>query len=149
MEKSVADIWSFLGIEIIVISVFITGLILSVSVLYGAVKSLEIDADFLLSQDEKKDVLLRELIEGVLKVKLVTEDNLNKVRHNMQLITDKLNEMNGYPPNYSEEESIVVESKEEVQETPPAEEVAIPKEIAEGNEALPNNVIPFPTKKPK
>lgn len=146
MEKSVADIWSFLGIEIIVISVFITGLILSVSVLYGAVKSLEIDADFLLSQDEKKDVLLRELIEGVLKVKLVTEDNLNKVRHNMQLITDKLNEMNGYPPNYSEEESIVVESKEEVQETPPAEEVAIPKEIAEGNEALPNNVIPFPTK---
>ncbi len=148
MEKYLADIWSFLGIEIIVISVFIIGLILSVSVLYGAVKSLEIDADFLLSQDEKKDVLLRELIEGVLKVKLVTEDNLNKVRHNMQLITDKLNEMNGYPPNYSEEESIVVESKE-VQAPPPTEKTAIPKEIIEGNETLPNNVIPFPTKKPK
>jgi hypothetical protein len=59
------------------------------------------------------------------------------------LIADKLNEMNGYTDG---EETPVVES---VQETPVLRRDAVPKEVVEGNETLPNNVIPFPTKKPK
>jgi len=54
--------------------------------------------------------------------------------------------MNGYPDG-KEEETPVVEG---TQETPVLRRDAAPKEIVEGNETLPNNIIPFPgLKKPK
>lgn len=73
----------------------------------------------------------------------------DKTKTNLQLIADKINEMNGY--DGSETQTVTKESVQEVVPPSPVvkKEVA-PKEIVEGNETLPNNVIQFPgLKKPK
>jgi len=99
------------------------------------------------------DAVGKELDSNYKTLKTITQDLLtlatfvngqaDKTKTNLQLIADKLNEMNGYTDG---EETPVVES---VQETPVLRRDAVPKEVVEGNETLPNNVIPFPTKKPK
>lgn len=76
---------------------------------------------------------------------LVHEQAL-KNKTNLQLIADKINEMNEY---YGSETQTVESVQEGVPPSPVVKKEA-PKEIVEGNETLPNNVIQFPgPKKPK
>ena len=79
----------------------------------------------------------------------LVHEQANKNRINLQLIADKINEMNEY--DGSETQTVTKESVQEV--VPPSlvvKKEAAPKEIVEGDEMLPNNVIQFPgPKKPK
>lgn len=76
---------------------------------------------------------------------LVHEQAL-KNKTNLQLIADKINEMNEYYGS----ETQTMESVQEVVTSSPVVMKEAPKEIGEGNETLPNNVIQFPgPKKPK
>lgn len=75
-------------------------------------------------------------------------EQVDKNRTNLQLIADKINEMNEYYGS----ETQTMESVQEVVPPSPVvkKEAAVPKEIVEGNETLPNNVIQFPgPKNPK
>jgi hypothetical protein len=70
----------------------------------------------------------------------------DKTKTNLQLIADKINEMNEYYGS----ETQTVESVQEVVPPSPVLKKETPKEIVEGNETLPNNVIQFPgPKNPK
>ncbi len=77
---------------------------------------------------------------------LVHEQAL-KNKTNLQLIADKINEMNEY---YGSTGAQTVESVQEVVTSSPVVMKEAPKEIGEDTETLPNNVIQFPgPKKPK
>lgn len=74
-------------------------------------------------------------------------EQVDKNRTNLQLIADKINEMNEY---YGSETQTVESVQEVVPPSPVVKKEASPEEIVEGNETLPNNVIQFPgPKKPK
>ena len=76
----------------------------------------------------------------------LVHEQADKTKTNLQLIADKINEMNGYYGS----ETQTVESVQEVVPPSPVVKKEAPKEIVEGNETLPNNVIQFPgPKKPK
>jgi uncharacterized protein YlxW (UPF0749 family) len=77
---------------------------------------------------------------------LVHEQAL-KNKTNLQLIADKINEMNEY---YGSTGAQTVESVQEVVTSSPVAMKEAPKELGEDTETLPNNVIQFPgPKKPK
>lgn len=76
----------------------------------------------------------------------LVHEQANKNKTNLQLIADKINEMNDH---YGSETQTMEGAQEVVPLSPVVKEEA-PKEIVEGNETLPNNVIQFPgPKKPK
>ena len=78
----------------------------------------------------------------------LVHEQANKTKTNLQLIADKINEMNEY--DGSETQTVTKESVQEVVPPPVVKKAAAPKEIVECNETLPNNVIQFPgPKKPK
>lgn len=69
-------------------------------------------------------------------------EQLDKNRTNLQLVADKINEMNEY---YGSTETQTVESVQEVvSPSPVVKKEEVLKEIDEDNETLPNNVIKFP-----
>ena len=75
----------------------------------------------------------------------LVHEQADKTKTNLQLIADKINEMNGYYGSDAQ----TVESVQEVVPPSPVVRKDAPKEIVEGNETLPNNVIQFPgPKKP-
>ena len=79
----------------------------------------------------------------------LVHEQANKTKTNLQLIADKINEMNEY--DGSETQTVTKESVQKVvPPSPVVKKEVVPKEIVEGNETLPNNVIQFPgPKKPK
>jgi len=81
-------------------------------------------------------------------LKMFVNENAGKTKTNLQLITDKINEMNGY--HNGKDEAPIVESVQGTEKTPVLQKETAPKEVVEGNETLPDNVIQFPgPKKPK
>ena len=89
--------------------------------------------------------ILHKLASECKNLSIFVNEQLDKNRPNLQLIADKINEMNGYYGSDAQ----TVESVQEVVPPSPVVRKEAPKEIVEGNETLPNNVIQFPgPKKP-
>lgn len=89
--------------------------------------------------------ILHKLASECKNLSIFVNEQLDKNRTNLQLIADKINEMNGYYGSDAQ----TVESVQEVVPPSPVVRKDAPKEIVEGNETLPNNVIQFPgPKKP-
>lgn len=89
--------------------------------------------------------ILHKLASKYKNLSIFVNEQLDKNRTNLQLIADKINEMNGYYGSDAQ----TVESVQEVVPPSPVVRKEAPKEIVEGNETLPNNVIQFPgPKKP-
>lgn len=92
--------------------------------------------------------ILTKLSHELLALKLIVSQQSSKTKTNLQLITDKINEMNGY--HNGKDEAPIVESVQGTEKTPVLQKETAPKEVVEGNETLPDNVIQFPgPKKPK
>lgn len=88
----------------------------------------------------------RKVTQELLTLTTFVNSQADKTKTNLQLIADKINEMNDY---YGSTEAQTMKGAREVVPPSPVVRKEAPKEIVEGNETLPNNVIQFPgPKKP-
>ena len=134
----VFTMWVLIVLLILIYSTFI----IAMGWYYKRLQKINNWQDSAVKDLDKVWCFLHTLAEEVKKLAVFVDGHTKKTEKNLQLIADKINEMNEY---YESTETQTVESVQEVvSPSPVVKKEEVLKEIDEDNETLPNNVIKFP-----